>query len=88
MVKRKNGKGAVYHWADGRWEAQFRLPGIGRKSFYGRTRREVLAKLRDASWMMSLGLPVSSRNRTAGDFLNDLARGHQAACPAFNAPFL
>jgi integrase len=71
MVKRKNGKGAVYHRADGRWEAQFRLPGIGRKSFYGRTRREVLAKLRDASWMMSLGLPVSSRNRTAGDFLND-----------------
>jgi hypothetical protein len=30
MAKRKNGKGAVYHRADGRWEAQFRLPGIGR----------------------------------------------------------
>ena len=71
MSKRRDGMGAIYHRADGRWEAQFRLPGIGRKSFYGRTRREVLAKLRDASWMMSLGLPVSSRNRTAGDFLND-----------------
>ena len=71
MAKRKDGKGAVYHRADGRWEAQCRLPGIGRKSFYGRTRREVLGKLGDASWMMSLGLPVSSRNRTAGDFLDD-----------------
>jgi hypothetical protein len=30
MANRKNGKGAVYHRADGRWEAQFRLPGIGR----------------------------------------------------------
>ena len=46
MAKRKDGKGAVYHRADGRWEAQFRLPGIGRKSFYGRTRREVLGKAR------------------------------------------
>ena len=48
MARRAKGEGAVYLRGDGRWEAQLRL-GVGRrKSVYGRTRREVLGKLREA----------------------------------------
>lgn len=32
MAKRSNGQGAVYLRGDGRWEAQLRLAGGGRKS--------------------------------------------------------
>jgi hypothetical protein len=31
MSKRKDGRGALHHRADGRWEAQYRLAGGGRK---------------------------------------------------------
>jgi hypothetical protein len=45
MSKRKDGRGALYHRADGRWEAQYRLAGGGRKSVYGRSRREDRGRL-------------------------------------------
>jgi hypothetical protein len=61
MSKRKDGSGALYHRADGRWEAQYRLASGGRKSVYGRSRREVLSKLREVRWTVSQGVPVSSR---------------------------
>jgi integrase len=70
MAKRANGQGAVYLRGDGRWEAQLRLAGGGRKSVYGRTRREVLGKLREARWAAARGLPVSSRNPTLAVFLD------------------
>ena len=61
MGRRSKGEGAVYLRGDGRWEAQLRL-GVGkRKSVYGRTRREVLGKLREARWELKRGLPVRSR---------------------------
>jgi hypothetical protein len=70
MAKRADGQGAVYLRADGRWEAQLRLAGGGRKSVYGRTRREALGKLREARWAAVRGLPVSSRNPTLAAFLD------------------
>jgi hypothetical protein len=60
MAKRADGQGAVYLRADGRWEAQLRLAGGGRKSVYGRTRREALGKLRKARWAAVRGLPVAA----------------------------
>jgi integrase len=45
--------------------------GAGRRrSVYGRTKREVLGKLREARWALKRGLPVSSRKLTLGDFLD------------------
>ena len=70
MAKRANGQGAVYLRGDGRWEAQLRLAGGGRKSVYGRTRREVLGKLREARWAVARGLPVSSRSCVASSGVN------------------
>jgi hypothetical protein len=60
MAKRADGQGAVYLRADGRWEAQLRLAGGGRKSVYGRTRREALGKLRKARWAAVGWLPVAA----------------------------
>ena len=82
MARRARGEGAVYRRSDGRWEAQLRL-GVGRrKSVYGRTRREVLGKLREARWALKRGLPVSTRKLTLAAFLEgwlEVVRGRVRA---------
>jgi hypothetical protein len=45
------------------------IAGRSRKSVYARTPRGLLRKLREASWMLAQGLPVSSRNQTLRTFL-------------------
>jgi integrase len=47
MARRGRGEGTIRHRSDGRWEATVTL-GVARKSFYGKTRREVTDKLRAA----------------------------------------
>ena len=69
MAKRASGQGAVYLRADGRWEGQIRLAGGHRKSVYGRTRREVMRRLRETRWLLAQGLPVSSRKLTVAVLL-------------------
>jgi integrase len=69
MARRSKGEGAIYLRGDGRWEAQLRLGAGRRKSVYGRTKREVLGKLREARWALKRGLPVSSRKLTLAEFL-------------------
>jgi hypothetical protein len=84
MARRRDGQGAVYFRVDGRWEAQLRLAGGGRKSVYGQTRSEVLRRLREARWLLAQGLPVSSRKVTLGLFLAgwlELTRGASAPVP-------
>jgi Phage integrase, N-terminal SAM-like domain len=70
MARRSKGEGAIYRRGDGRWEAQLRLGAGRRRSVYGRTRREVLGKLREARWALKRGLPVSSRKLTLAEFLD------------------
>ena len=69
MQRRARGRGAVYLRADGRWEAQFRMADGRRKCLYGRTRREVLSKLRETRWAVAHGLPVSSRKLLLSEYL-------------------
>jgi integrase len=71
MAKRTRRHRAIYLRADGRWEGQLGLPGGGRKSFYGRTRREALQKLEQGRWSLTLGLAVSSRSKTVAEFLDE-----------------
>lgn len=52
MGKRQRGYGAVYHRLDGRWEGQIRIPGGGRRSFYGQTRRDVIHRLSQERWAL------------------------------------
>jgi hypothetical protein len=70
MAKRTYNTGAVYRRSDGRWEGQLRTPDRRRKSVYAYTRRDALARLREAQWAVAQGLPVSSRNQTLAEFLD------------------
>lgn len=67
MERRGRGEGAIYRRADGRWEAQIRLPAGRRKSVYARTRPELLHRLRDARWSVERGLPLASSRVTVGE---------------------
>jgi len=46
--QRGHGEGSIYQRSDGRWAASITLGGRKRKTFYGKTRREVQEKLRVA----------------------------------------
>ena len=43
--RRANGEGYVGQRSDGRWQAKLSLPDGQRRTFYGRTRTEAVAKL-------------------------------------------
>lgn len=48
MARRGHGEGSIYQRKDGRWAATITLEGQKRKTFYGKTRKEVQEKLRVA----------------------------------------
>jgi hypothetical protein len=68
MGKRGRGFGAVYWRPDGRWQGQIRIPGGGRRSFYARTRRDVINRLSEARWALGQGLPVSAGTTSLATF--------------------
>ena len=74
MSRRGGGEGAVYRRADGSWAAAVELPREGgrrrRKVLYGKTRAELLAKLRDVQARRARGLPILDAKRTTGEFLD------------------
>ena len=69
MARRNRGLGAVFLRADGRWEGQIRIGGGRRRSFYARTRRDLVHKLVDARWTLAEGLPVSAGTQSLRAFL-------------------
>src|ERR1700736_4770425 len=69
MGKRQRGFGAVFHRPDGRWEGQIRIPGGGRRSFYARTRRDVIHRLSQERCALGQGLPVSAGTTSLEMFL-------------------
>ena len=71
MARRAYGHGAIYRRADGRWEAQLRLGAGGRKSYYGKTKREAASKLAEASWMIASQLPVRCGRLAVDQYLDD-----------------
>ncbi len=70
MGKRQAGFGAVYRRRDGRWEGQIRIPGGRRRSFYGRSRRDLIHRLVDARWALGEGLPVSAGTHSLRAYLD------------------
>ena len=73
MAKRGNSEGSIYKRDDGRWASTVSLGWEGgkrkRKTFYGRTRREVQEKLVKAQHALQQGLTVTSEKQTVGQFL-------------------
>jgi hypothetical protein len=60
MARRNRGLGAVFLRADGAGRARFEIGRGRRRSFYARTRRDLVHKLADARWALGEGLPVSA----------------------------
>ena len=56
---------------EGRWEARVSLPTGKTKSLYGKTRREVRDKLKNAIKDLDAGLDLSARNETVGTLFDD-----------------
>ena len=72
-TRRGRGEGSITKRADGRWMAQVDLGWQDgkrrRKALYGRTRREVQEKLREALHRKERGLPALPERETVGAFL-------------------
>ncbi len=74
MSKRGQNEGTITKRADGRWEAKINLGYKNgkrhRRSFYGKTRREVAEKLASALREHQQGLPVAAERQTVAQFLD------------------
>jgi integrase len=73
MGKRANGKGSSYQRQDGRWSGSVTIALEGgkqrRHAVYGKTRREVLAKLRETQRRLLAGEPPGNSHSTVAGFL-------------------
>ncbi len=73
MAKRGQNEGSIYKRKDGRWTAVvsfgYKNGKRWRKSFYGKTRRDVQEKLNKALRAYQQGLPVAPERQTVGQFL-------------------
>lgn len=78
MTRRGKGEGTVTQRKDGRWEAKLTLPTNGgkrqRRTFYGKTRTEVVRKLRDGQTKQDANLPLPNDRETVGLFLDTWLR--------------
>lgn len=72
MAKRRSqGDGSIRQRPDGRWEARVTLPDGKRKSIYGKTQKDVRAKLRDAQQKIDQGIDLRSEQITVGSYLKE-----------------
>jgi integrase len=66
---RGKGEGTVFQRQDGRWEASFYLENGKRKSFYGRTQKEALQKLRAAQLEEKQGMLTTGSKQALKHYL-------------------
>ena len=69
MAHRGHGDGSIYQRSDGRWAASISLEGGKRKTFYGKTRREVQEQLKTALHQQQQGMLVVAPQQKVGPFL-------------------
>jgi integrase len=70
--RRGHNEGSIYKRKDGRWVGVLTVGGLKRKSYYGRTRPVVQAKLTAAAAGLSGGvIPQTNERLTVGQFLTD-----------------
>jgi len=68
---RSHGEGTISQRKDGRWQAQISIGDGKRKTFYGKTKKEVQEKLRVAINEQKQGKLALSSNQTVKQFLDD-----------------
>lgn len=73
MGRRGNGEGSIRKRKDGRWEGRYTIltpDGPKQKTVYGKTRREVVEKLTEASANRDKGIVVHDQNLTVAAYLD------------------
>ena len=68
-TRRANGEGSVIERSDGRFEVQFSLPDGSRKSAYGKTRKEALAKAKKIQQQIEQNTYVPPSRETVAEYL-------------------
>jgi len=71
VKRRGHGEGTIYRRQDGRWVASITLETGRRKTFYGKTRKEVQEKLKIALREQQQGTLVTAPQQTVKQFLDD-----------------
>ena len=69
MAMRGHGEGSIYQRKDGRWAASITVEGFKRKTFYGKTRKEVQEKLKTALHQQQQGTLVTTPQQKVAQFL-------------------
>jgi integrase len=69
MSKRGHGEGSIYQRKDGRWTASITLEDRKRKTFYGKTRKEVQELLKNALHQQQQGTLATGPQQTVKQFL-------------------
>jgi integrase len=78
MARRGHGEGSIYLRKDGRWAASISLDGGKRKTFYGKTRKEVQEQLKKGLHLQQQGTLVVSPRQTVEQFLTHwLEKAHK-----------
>jgi integrase len=78
MGRRGHGEGSIYQRGDGRWTATISLEGRKRKSFYGKTRREVQEQLKTALHQQQQGMLANGPQQTVKQFLTQWLENHKS----------
>lgn len=69
MTRRGHREGSIYRRKDGRWAASLSLEGRKRKTFYGKTRKEVQEKLKVALHEQQQGTLTTGPQQTLKAYL-------------------
>lgn len=69
MGRRGHGEGSIYRRKDGRWAASITLENHRRKTFYGKTRKEVQEKLNAALHEQKQGTLATGKQQTLASYL-------------------
>ena len=78
MARRGHGEGSIYLRKDGRWAATITLEGYKRKTYYGKTRREVQEQLKVALREQQQGTLITAPQQTVEQFLRQWLEGHKS----------
>ena len=77
MTRRGHGEGSIYLRSDGRWAASISVEGGKRKTFYGKTRKEVQEQLKTALHHQQQGMLASGPQQTVKQFLAQWLEDHK-----------
>lgn len=69
MSKRANGEASYRERPNGLWEGRVTIPGLGRKSFYGDLKRDVVRQVDAAKRDHRAGLDLAAKPETVAQFL-------------------